>query len=136
MNEIVVHVERTQNGFVAFGNEKINIKEEASNLDLLKKKVNTEIAYAWYNTVDKHAKDSKSNYPKVKYCYNVKKLLLDIHPLVKHKTLAKYSGITYVTLSYYMNGHKNCSEEYFLRLIHAIGKISCDLMSYSNAHSF
>jgi len=62
-------------------------------------------------------------YPAVKYHYNINKLLGEVRPLIRLKTLADFAGLTSVSLSYYLGGQRKVSEKVFLNLVNAVHEI-------------
>jgi hypothetical protein len=132
MNKILVIVEKSRLGFCAYHSGEIRLKVEALNLEELKKKVNIEVSKNWYKKLKKRTCTDcrKDRYPVVTYYYDVKKLLDYIKPYVKLKSLSDRAGLTEVSLSYYLNGKRNISENTFVLLVKTIHNIVLELSDY------
>ena len=125
MEILPVIVEKSKGGFCAYHKGNWSFSVEAENLDLLKRNVNLEVSYYLYNKLKNvHCCTYKRDlYPTVKYQYNVNKLLGEVRPLIRLKTLADFAGLTSVSLSYYLGGQRQVSEKVFLNLVNAVHDI-------------
>ena len=133
MYEFKVVVEKTENGFLGYCNGEFSFKVKSPNIELLRREVNREISGILQKKIEMHKYINYSHNlnPRVHYIFDVQKLLHDIQPYIKFKTLAEHAGITNVTLSYYLHGHKSSTEKNFMKLVKAIQAISLKLQDLS-----
>ena len=133
MNEITVVVEKTKTGFCANSSEFVRFKLEAPSLELLKLNVKAEVSALLLQKIEQNRFNSVAmgKYPKIRFAFNVKKLLDQIHPFVKHKALADFAGLTPITLSHYQNGHKSPTEKNFMKLLDGLRAITMELIVYN-----
>ncbi|MDM8161855.1 hypothetical protein QUH73_18710 [Labilibaculum sp. K2S] len=129
MEKLLVIIEKSKCGFCAYHKGNWNFSVEAKSIDQVKRMVNFEVSLYLFNKLKNiHCCSfNRDMYPTVNYQYNVNKLLDEVRPLIKLKTLADFAGLTSVCLSYYLGGQRKVSEKVFLNLVNAVHKITFTL---------
>ena len=127
MCEIIVIIEKETGNFVAYTSEEVHFHLKDPDLDELKKKALNKVYESYKRKKRKNSESDVESAPRVVFRYNVQKLLLDVNQMVSKRSLARYSKMNSITLSYYAMGERNATERTFLKLLDGVKKIIQDL---------
>jgi Fic family protein len=116
--EIIFVIERNSGEYTGTSTQSSKLRYRSSTLDQLKKEIS--------NYQRKRYGEKKL----IRYRYSLSSLLIDLRPYLSYSMIAKYAGMSQVTLSYYLKGCRTPSETSFLKVIGAVQKIIEELLSF------
>ena len=111
-------IERTKGKFIAKCSSEQKFTYNSPKIDSLKNKIVRDL-------------ESKLGYvPPLLFRYSLKSYLTELRPFLRYSLIANYAGLTSVTLSYYISGERNPTEQSFFQTISAVQQILHDLKLY------